>query len=359
MWQRFKFWIGLGVGGVLAVWRLIELILNWAGVVDQFRSMMDANHWFSKVLFWPHLGNVASVCGVVLLVAILVDRRRKPPHQIEPTTDDNKTQTTDPPTLRDLIAFATDKLLYADLGPGQSTWTFESWRDRTEQWKDQVLNVLTVEGANAAQIDRFKTLGSFKTRKFPGISEEHSRLKDRLAERIHRLREIETDLKRKPINRDSAIDIDRQFETVLLENSRIQQYEYDPERHKNRQFTTRTVEELCNLVSVTPSFKAREEEQRYVGLWCEFRGTVRDVSEAESLSNGRAMMVTAEVKRNVSRTTVPISVQMFLGPSREKLARSLKVGEDTIHVKGEIFVVMSHFLQLRPCEVVSVSREEQ
>jgi hypothetical protein len=93
--------------------------------------------------------------------------------------------------LRDLIRFGTDTLLYADLGSRQTTWSPASWHDRTEQWKDHVFEALSECGATDEQVAYIQDLGPFKARKFAGINDDHARLRERLAERIDRLRELE------------------------------------------------------------------------------------------------------------------------------------------------------------------------
>lgn len=56
------------LGGILS-------ILNWVGLIDQARSMMDPDYWFTKVILWPHLGLVISVIGFVLL-AFLISKEK-------------------------------------------------------------------------------------------------------------------------------------------------------------------------------------------------------------------------------------------------------------------------------------------
>lgn len=92
--------------------------------------------------------------------------------------------------IRELIDFGTDTLLYADLSASQKTWTLESWHDRTEQWKDHVFLALVDFGATEKDTARIREIGEFRSRKFRGVNGEHAKLRERLAERIKRLREI-------------------------------------------------------------------------------------------------------------------------------------------------------------------------
>lgn len=63
------------VATVLLLWGVLERILHWIGLVDQVRSMMDPTHWFTEVVFWPHLDLVISGIGLVLLVFLIVKER--------------------------------------------------------------------------------------------------------------------------------------------------------------------------------------------------------------------------------------------------------------------------------------------
>lgn len=92
--------------------------------------------------------------------------------------------------LRDLIRFGTDTLLNADLGPNQSQWSLEGWRERTSQWRQDALGRLARVGATEREKSNFETLVTFTSQNLPGVSPEHARLRNILAERIHRLRAI-------------------------------------------------------------------------------------------------------------------------------------------------------------------------
>lgn len=124
----------------------------------------------------------------IALVAYITYRvvTREADDRLEPRQHEPRALT----RLRDLISFGTDTLLYADLGPSQTTWSLSAWKDRCEQWKDHVFEALGEWGATAEQKKHFQELGEFKKRKFRGINAEHEKLRERLAERLRRLREI-------------------------------------------------------------------------------------------------------------------------------------------------------------------------
>src|SRR4051794_29241613 len=85
-----------------ALWKPIDLILSWIGVVDTARSIMDPNHWFTHLVFWPHLGLIISTAGVGgLFVLLLLDRGRvplaQPKLEIDRITSKNFERTSDKP----------------------------------------------------------------------------------------------------------------------------------------------------------------------------------------------------------------------------------------------------------------------
>lgn len=79
MWKIRAFYRRHRVGGpvstVLLLFVVIERILNWVGLVDQVRSMMDPNHWLTKIILHPQLGLVISVSGLVLLLLLIVSEK--------------------------------------------------------------------------------------------------------------------------------------------------------------------------------------------------------------------------------------------------------------------------------------------
>jgi hypothetical protein len=93
--------------------------------------------------------------------------------------------------LREALLYAVHTLLNADLDQKrQSTWSLESWKLAARVWQDNVLHLLRQRGASEAQVTLFRDLKPFRRMNLPGIDEEHARLRDRLAERIDRLRTI-------------------------------------------------------------------------------------------------------------------------------------------------------------------------
>lgn len=60
--------VGAPVATILALWGFIERILDWVGLVDQARSMMDPHHWFTQVISWPHFDLIISGIGFLLLL---------------------------------------------------------------------------------------------------------------------------------------------------------------------------------------------------------------------------------------------------------------------------------------------------
>ena len=92
--------------------------------------------------------------------------------------------------LVDLTKFATDTLLNADLSASQTTWSYTSWHDRTTQWKQDVLNALTQAGVTEQDKSYFETLVTHTQRHLPGVSVQHAKQREILAENIYRLRNI-------------------------------------------------------------------------------------------------------------------------------------------------------------------------
>src|SRR5688572_13486382 len=61
---------------LLLLWKPIEALLNWIGLIDTAQGVMSPDHWVHKVVFWPHLGNLMTAIGVVLL-ALIFGRRKQ------------------------------------------------------------------------------------------------------------------------------------------------------------------------------------------------------------------------------------------------------------------------------------------
>jgi hypothetical protein len=55
---------------LLALWNVLDACLNAIGIVDTVKGMMDPAHWFTRLLFWPHLGLVVTVAGFAVLAAL-------------------------------------------------------------------------------------------------------------------------------------------------------------------------------------------------------------------------------------------------------------------------------------------------
>ena len=96
MWRswRAKYPQLFSIKGVLAAvaaaWQAIEFLLDSFGAVDQVRSMMAEDYWFTKLLFWPDLGISVTVSGFALLLFLFwLDRHRSPGDalSVEPPPD--------------------------------------------------------------------------------------------------------------------------------------------------------------------------------------------------------------------------------------------------------------------------------
>lgn len=92
--------------------------------------------------------------------------------------------------LADLVRFGTDTLLNADLGPNQTTWSVPLLQQRSTQWRDDVVAVLNRTNATETEKLDFEKLVTFQPKGIPGVDVEHARIREVLAERIHRLKEI-------------------------------------------------------------------------------------------------------------------------------------------------------------------------
>ena len=68
--------VGAPVATILALWGFIERILDWVGLVDQARSMMDPHHWFTQVISWPHFDLIISGIGFLLLLYLIAKDKR-------------------------------------------------------------------------------------------------------------------------------------------------------------------------------------------------------------------------------------------------------------------------------------------
>jgi hypothetical protein len=78
-YQRYS--VRGSVATILVLWGIIHGIRELVGLVDQIRSMMDPNHWFTQVIFWPQLSLVIGGIGVVLLLFLIA--KETPSEKVE------------------------------------------------------------------------------------------------------------------------------------------------------------------------------------------------------------------------------------------------------------------------------------
>lgn len=72
-YRRHK--VGGPIGTFLLLGSVIGQILNWVGLIDQVRAMMEPNHWFTQIIFWPHLDLVVTACGLLLLLYLILNEK--------------------------------------------------------------------------------------------------------------------------------------------------------------------------------------------------------------------------------------------------------------------------------------------
>ena len=113
-YPRSALWIGLGVSLSL------YLLLNW-------RDWFGASSWPIASTALIALATAIAVAGLWWNVVL---------PRLVPTASGKSSPVG---KLPDLVKFATDTLLYADLGANQTTWSFQTWKDRTDLWKDMCL----------------------------------------------------------------------------------------------------------------------------------------------------------------------------------------------------------------------------
>lgn len=55
---------------LLVLWRPLNWFLDLVGAVDTVQGMLNPEHWVYRALFWPHLGNLMTGVGLLLLFAL-------------------------------------------------------------------------------------------------------------------------------------------------------------------------------------------------------------------------------------------------------------------------------------------------
>ena len=98
--------------------------------------------------------------------------------------------------LVELIHFATDTLLHAEIGP---KWSLVTLRERIAIWETDVLAVLREAGCSETDKSYFDHLVTFTPSGLGGVNPDHAHIREMLAEKIHRLREITGRLEGTPI----------------------------------------------------------------------------------------------------------------------------------------------------------------
>ncbi len=187
------------VFGILLLWLLIVAII---GIVDGLIPLID----FLRFQRVPHVDvkKAASTLLAILALALTALSTSAWLSAVRRRVGSLGYRVHRLNAITSLITLKEEgtELLNKDLTRAEAE-VITNWQLRVYLWEEEVVAALKAAAVSAAAISEFRTLVTFQP-VGPAINEQHARLKGILAEHLHRLRAIITDLDRqKPSQLDA------------------------------------------------------------------------------------------------------------------------------------------------------------